>query len=213
MQFTTSRDCTFARSNQCENFRKSFFTLRNCFQSKYQSATSRDWFLRGVASAKIWQGEFSPCEIFSSCLPRFWFFLNSFSQLSWTSTPPCYLRSTITWAYHLLHLRSHIHDWIFLSPFCICFLYMIHVLYSEIVCTSCLYLVLNSLSLYKHHFLYLISSLTFLMVFESCGCTHTPWIPHHHKVYHSFLVFFDRNIGDNVHLGWGESWGSKYFLF
>ncbi|KAL6310928.1 hypothetical protein AAG906_041248 [Vitis piasezkii] len=24
-------------------------------------------------------------------------------------------------AYHLLHLRSHIHDWIFLSPFCICF--------------------------------------------------------------------------------------------
>ncbi|RVW39907.1 hypothetical protein CK203_083187 [Vitis vinifera] len=31
-------------------------------------------------------------------------------QLSWTSTPPCSLRSTITWAYHLLHLRSHIHD-------------------------------------------------------------------------------------------------------
>ena len=154
MQNATSRDCTFARSNQCENFRKSFFTLRNCFQSKYQNATSRDWFLRGVASAKIWQGEFSPCEI--------------------SSTPPCSLRSTITWAYHLLHLRSHIHDWIFLSPFCICFLYMIHVLYSEIVCTSCLYLVLNSLSLYKHHFLYLISSLTFLMVFESCGCTHTP---------------------------------------
>ncbi|RVW76310.1 hypothetical protein CK203_049828 [Vitis vinifera] len=38
-------------------------------------------------------------------------------QLSWTNTPPCSLRSTITWAYHLLHLRSHIHDWIFLSPF------------------------------------------------------------------------------------------------
>ncbi|KAL6310759.1 hypothetical protein AAG906_006070 [Vitis piasezkii] len=25
-------------------------------------------------------------------------------------------------AYHLLHLGSHIHDWIFLSPFCLCFL-------------------------------------------------------------------------------------------
>ena len=83
-------------------------------------------------------------------------------QLSWTSTPPCSLRSTITWAYHLLHLRSHIHDWIFLSPFCICFLYMIHVLYSEIVCTSCLYLVLNSLSLYKHHFLILFPFSRFL---------------------------------------------------
>ena len=106
------------------------------------------------------------------------------------------------------------HPWLDIS---ISILYMffvdVHVLYSEIVCTSCFYLVLNSLSLYKHHFLYLISSLTFLMVFESCGCTHTPWIPHHHKVYHSFLVFFDRNIEDNVHLGWGESWGSKYFLF
>ena len=110
MQNATSRDCTFARSNQCENFRKSFFTLRNCFQSKYQNATSQDWFLRGVASAKIWQGEFSPCEI--------------------SSTPPCSLKSTITWSYHLLHLRSHIHDWIFLSPFCICFLsmYMFYIL-------------------------------------------------------------------------------------
>ena len=94
MQNATSRDCTFARSNQCENFRKSFFTLRNCFQSKYQNATSRDWFLRGVASAKIWQGEFSPCEIFSSCLPRIWFFLNSFSNfnflvLTLLSSSPC----------------------------------------------------------------------------------------------------------------------------
>ena len=120
MQNATSRDCTFARSNQCENFRKSFFTLRNCFQSKYQNATSRDWFLRGVASAKIWQGEFSPCEI--------------------SSTPPCSLRSTITWAYHFLHLRSHIHDWIFLSSFCICFF---------CICTcfifwDCMYLMLIS---------------------------------------------------------------------
>ena len=107
------------------------------------------------------------------------------------------------------------HPWLDIS---ISILYMfffvyVHVLYSEIVCTSCLYLVLNSLSLYKHLFFVSYSSLTFLMVFESCGCTHTLWIPHHHKVYHSFLVFFDRNIGDNVHLGWGESWGSKYFLF
>ena len=71
--------------------------------------------------------------------------------------------------------------------------------------------------IHRHHFLFKLGIFLFPLLtnsyvfFETCGFSYMTQTPCHSRGTTSSL-FFNRfcHIEDNVQLGWGESWGSKY---